>query len=171
MEDKPTFASVTETPCTCHYLQESADDPSNPIVFDKLAHEFQIECRDTRGRSQGILVIYHCPFCGGAAPKSKRDLLFHKISVFEESRLSELLKPIETISDALQVFGVPDLDDYERSSQPEDGNTPPLTNFFRVIRYFGLSDVAVVCLSERSDGRVFWQLQGKPIEQIRGHSE
>lgn len=172
MNYKPTFASVTDLPCTCNYLQNAADDPANPIVFDKDTNEFQFKYCDTQcdpeGNCQAMLVIYHCPFCGGAAPRSKRELLFAKIPPDEEARLASLLAPIQTMSDAVDTFGTPDYDDYSVSRCPEDDDSPPRTVYHREVRFYTLSDVADVWISERPDGKVFWQLQGKYIDRNDG---
>src|SRR5438552_3640751 len=37
---KPTHASVTDQPCSCGFLQEAADDPDSPIVYDAQLNEF-----------------------------------------------------------------------------------------------------------------------------------
>lgn len=67
---KPTFHSVTQQPCACSYLENEANDPDSPILFDASTGEFQFSFGDA------MLILYHCPTCGGVAPKSKRELLF-----------------------------------------------------------------------------------------------
>jgi hypothetical protein len=166
-DDKPTFASVTHTPCTCGYLQEAADDPANPIEFDQETNEFQFKYRDRQCDSQdicqGMLVIYHCPFCGGAAPKSKRHLLFAKIPQAEEARLASLLTPIRTVSDAIEKFGSPDFDDYSvtRSRESEDPpaqraveRSPLLSFILRVCRSGGGGKLCFGLRWQREDFRV-----------------
>lgn len=39
---KPTFASVTNQPCECGYLQRAADAPDLPIVYDARLNEFNL---------------------------------------------------------------------------------------------------------------------------------
>lgn len=73
------------------------------------------------------------------------------------------MKPIETIDDAIDAHGNPDFDGYMVRRFPEDVDSPPSTEHFREIRYHGLSDVADVCITERPDGKIHWQLQGKPL--------
>jgi len=157
-------------PCTCDYLQRAADDPIRPIVFDPTTNEYQFQYRDEDGRIIGTLIIYHCPYCGGAAPKSKRELLFALIPPDEEARLASLMAPIETMNDALTTLGAPDFDDYCVSSYPEDGDTPPVTLYRRLIRYYRLSKIADVAITERSDGKVNWQLEGKFLATIKGRT-
>ena len=163
MGDPPTFASVTSTPCTCGVLEQHAAMAGSPIVFDPQTAEYHI----TFGQSdaQGTLVIYHCPFCGGAAPKSKRHLLFAVIPPEEEARLATLLQPIKTIRDALTRLGEPDLDDPSglRVAQDERDGQPPVRWHRRTLFYERLSDVADVHLTEGAGGRVDWRLIGKYV--------
>jgi hypothetical protein len=154
---KPTFASVTEVPCTCRYLEKRANDPRTPIVFDEATGEYQFVYKSE------MLVIYHCPFCGGAAPESKRALLFAQISAAEEERLANLLDGITTIDDALAKLGKPDFEGTSVTRHPEAENEAPRIQHHRDIRYFGLSETAEVWITERPDGKIFWQLQGKYI--------
>src|SRR5262245_4848327 len=92
---KPTFASVTEEPCECGYLSDAANDPDSPIAFDAELNEYNFQYPSPCGGGacegdKALLRIYHCPFCGGAAPQSKRDLLFTVISAEEQRRLLRL---------------------------------------------------------------------------------
>jgi len=112
---KPTFASVTEQSCVCRYLTNAAADPQSPIVFDPRLNEYNFvypdPCADgTCGVGNASLRIYHCPFCGGAAPASKRHLLFAIISPEEQQRLDPLLAEIKSVEDAFRVLGAPSLD-------------------------------------------------------------
>jgi hypothetical protein len=154
---KQTYASVTEKPCTCKYLQNSADDPDNPIEFDVRTAEFHFVYDDS------MLVIYHCPFCGGAAPESKRATLFTQIPRAEQERLQELLRGIRTMDDAIRKFGEPALENVSVSKFQEREDIAPRIEPERTIRYEHLSDVADVCIAERPDGQIYWCLLGKFI--------
>ncbi len=158
---KPTYASVTEQACTCSYLQHAAEDPDNPIVFHERTGEFQFTFQEPDHEGRSMLVIYHCPFCGGTAPESKRALLFAVIPRSEEERLEEILAPIRTIQDALALLGTPDFDGYTGIRQEEQDGKPPTWRHRRQIRYERLSEVADVWIVESADGRLLWQLQGK----------
>src|SRR5205807_3785770 len=99
---KPTHASVTKEPCTCGYLVRAADDPTSPIVYDARLNEYHFEypspCGDSEcGQAKAFLMIYHCPFCGGAAPESKRRLLCAGIPPDEERKLSKFPGSITTV--------------------------------------------------------------------------
>jgi hypothetical protein len=109
------------------------------------------------------VVIFHCPACGGVAPESTRSLLFAQIPRTEEARLSRLLHGIEAIDDALDRLGKPDFDGVSISRYPERENKAPRIQHHRDIRYHNLSDVAEIWITERPDGKIFWQLQGKYI--------
>ena len=170
-----TPASVTDIPCTCRYLERSAEDPDLPIEFDESTGEFHFQnYKPQRSRWQqsvqafgssaqpaSLLLIYHCPFCGGTAPKSKRDSLFQVISRDEEMRLAERLQNINTMNEAVAQLGKPDLDSYLSLKTPETADSPLTIDRVRFLRYHTLSAVADVCFTEGSDGRAYWQLQGK----------
>ena len=101
MCNKRTYASVTSNPCECGYLQYYAANPYSPIAFDKKTQEFQFVYMEEGCAGKSVLVIYHCPFCGGAAPESRRDQLFEAIPQAEEERLAEILGPVRTMDDAI----------------------------------------------------------------------
>jgi hypothetical protein len=163
---------VTEEPCKCSYLERAAEDPDSPIVFDHDLHEYDFEypspCGD--GACKGAkakLRIYHCPFCGGTAPESKRPLLFSVIPGDEERRLFALLGSFKTVEEATQALGPPDEEiPYGLTmKQPEqDGNAPNIESF-RTLRYSSLSETAVVNISDSRDGRIHVWLHGKYIGQ------
>jgi hypothetical protein len=167
MEEKRTHASVTQEPCTCGYLHNRAVEPENPIEFDEATNEFQLKYFDNQDNCPAMLVIYHCPFCGGAAPKSKRNLLFATISRSESLRLAEIVSPIKTIIDAVNTLGAPDLDGHSTSSSTGGDSTPPSIEYHREIRFHRLSEVANVVITERQDGTVWWRLDGKSLNVPR----
>ncbi|MEM8672185.1 MAG: hypothetical protein AAGG48_32015 [Planctomycetota bacterium] len=154
---KRTFASVTTTPCTCNYLQDAADHRDSPIHFDANNAEYHFTFDDHK------LIIYHCPFCGGAAPESKRDKLFADIPFDEQSRLAKLLEPIDSIDAAIDALGKPDYDGFVNGKHRDaDGDSPRLSRQ-RTIRYERLSDTAQVWVTEIPGGKAHWQLQGKYV--------
>ena len=168
MDYRPTHASVTDERCTCGYLEQAAEDSRTPIVFDAEVHEFHFCYQEADCEGLSTLIIYHCPFCGGAAPASKRESLFAVVSAEEENRLAELMSPIKTIEDALDRFGKPLLDapcvQRHHSQADED---PPTIQHYRSLLYGSLSDVADVRFIEQPDGRVFWTLSGKYLGRNR----
>ena len=165
---KPTFASVTEELCTCGFLPEQADDPTSPIVYDPQLNEYHFEYPDPCGegecgQAKASLMIYHCPFCGGAAPESKRDLLFAVIPPEEERRLSKLLGGLKTLDQATQALGPPDDDNPQglTETQVEREGTAPTAESSRTLRYPGLSETADVYITETRTGGLHFWLQGK----------
>ena len=163
---KPTFASVTDVQCTCGYLQRSSERPELPIVFDERTNEFHVVWPSENEDHPNYLVVYHCPFCGGTAPESKRDTLFAAISDAEARRLNELLAAIKTVGDAIEKLGPPDQDFPHGASThtPEkDGNAPD-TRYFRTLRYSHLSETVDVQLIVYRDDRVELSFFGKPLK-------
>jgi hypothetical protein len=149
-------------------LQHAADDPDSPIVYDARLNEFHFEypCAPGDGDCEGAksrLRIYHCPFCGGATPESKRDSLFAAVTIEEENRLGELLTGVTTLNDALRKLGNPDRDEPAGVTQktPERDGNPSIIESFRSIVYCGLSNTADVHITDyREKGVSIW-LQGK----------
>lgn len=162
VSERRNHASVTDVDCTCGYLQRAADDPDVPIQFEASTGEYQFTYQ-TEVWGPSMLVIYHCPFCGGAAPESKRALLFHAISDAEEDRLKDLLLPIKTIADALERFGEPDSDvPFGMASMRDEADGQPSSiQYERTLRYGSLSEIADVEIMEASGGRVSFSLSGK----------
>jgi hypothetical protein len=154
---KRTHASVTTKRCRCDYLQNAADDPDNPIRFVPRTAEYQFAYGDS------MLVIYHCPFCGGAAPESKRHMLFAQIPDAEDERLTELMDGLRTIEDVIGRLGKPDFEGLSTARHFECENQAPSIQHHRDIRYHRFSEVADIWITERPDGTIFWRLQGKYI--------
>lgn len=163
MSDRPTHASVTDALCECKYLQHAADDPDAPIVFDERMNEYHYVYQVSGEKGPAQLTIYHCPFCGGAAPGSKRQLLFHVISTEEKDRLADILVPLRSLREVVETLGAPDVDDpvgmYEQHG--ESDNAPSKVVPCRMLTYRSLSNVAEVHVYERPDGTIGWGLSGK----------
>ena len=148
--------------CDCGWLDHAAEDPSVPVVFDPKLNEYQIV---TSGNSEGRMPIYHCPFCGGSAPKSKREQLFAHLTTEEIQRLSELTQSVATVSDAIAKFGSPDEDipNGYGETRPSKNGEPGRSEFFRVLRYNRLSDTAIVDVVVRAEERVTFSYGPKYI--------
>jgi hypothetical protein len=154
--------SVTSTPCTCRYLEQAASDPENPISFDRRYGCYQFIYTEPGTESPSMLVIYHCPFCGGAAPRSQPEQLFHLIPSHEQDRLLETLAPLKSIDMAIKSLGTPSLDTHSRQRTFEQDGSPPAVRFARVLTYDDLSETARVEITERDDGGIVFQMIGKP---------
>src|SRR5262249_39745658 len=152
------------------YLEHAADDPTSPIVFDTELNEYHFEyigsCgQDECGQGKSYLMIYHCPFCGGTAPESKRGSLFAVIQPEEERRLYKLLGGIKSLKDAIQILGLPDDDNPcgVTMKGPESDGAAPTTQSFRTLRYSRLSETADLCITDYRSNGVHFSLQGKYI--------
>src|SRR5687768_4501390 len=134
---KPTFESVTEEPCACGFLEHQADDPASPIVFDPALNEYHFEYPSPCAgpdcpADKAKLMIYHCPFCGGAAPASKRGLLFAVIPAAEQGRLKRLFDGLGTLAEVVTAVGPPDEEKEHGLTvrQPEgDGRAPTMRTY------------------------------------------
>jgi len=127
-------------------------------------NEFKFEYTSPGG-VKGSLRIFHCPFCGGAAPASLRATLFATISGTELDRLRALTANIKTIQDALDHLGKPDIDNPSgiMITTPANGAQPPTTESFRVLTYEGLSDVADIHITDYVNKGLRVSYQGKYI--------
>jgi hypothetical protein len=140
-----TQGSVTSVPCTCGYLERASDQPSNPIVFDAEMNEYVFTHLD-----KGESIIRHCPWCGGAAPRSKRDTFFAYITDAERSRLRDLAAGVKTVNDAIARLGPPNEDHphgYRTESKATD-TEPSVIRSYRLLRYTGLSETANVTFTD-----------------------
>jgi hypothetical protein len=137
-------------------------------VFDPELREYDIETRDG-----GRLRIYHCYFCGGAAPRSKRASLFATIPQDEEDRLRELTSGFATLADVIRRFGKPD-DDMPTgvgTKTRAKGGKPPTIKSYRLLRYSNLSKTAEVEFVDYGpETGVRATLQGKYIGKKKSRS-
>jgi hypothetical protein len=154
-----TTRSVTDIPCTCGYLEQSANDPDIPIDFEEQTSEYRLNYKN------GWLIIYHCPFCGGMAPELRRKPLYVAIPSVEKKRLADLLSPIESLQQAIDIFGPPQRDDFILGGDMprEVPNCPPTVEGTRYLYYTMLSQVAEVMIMEIPNDRPKWMLVGKRI--------
>lgn len=79
----------------------------SPIVFDEQMNEFHITHATTDDGREGHTLIRHCPWCGGAAPESKRHTYFAQITNEESRRLHVLTANVRTVEEVLAKFGPP----------------------------------------------------------------
>lgn len=165
--NKRTHASVTDIPCTCRALEQLSANSKGPIKFDPVLNEYHFEYLTSQG-SKGAIVIYHCIFCGGALPESKRDSLFVAVPGLEMERLSKLTAAIKTIEDAHRILGVPDFEDM--ISAEKQLQTMPLKEdeisptSHRSLTYNGLSNHADVYVNVFPNGKVQLLIAPKAIK-------
>jgi hypothetical protein len=158
MARKPTFASVTTKPCACNWPRDVSREPENSGRFDESTGEYEFITR-----SGGKLNIYHCPFCGGAMPQSRRAELFAYISEAEVARLDELTRNLGSVDEAVRVLGPPETDVAAglRERTPSGGRRPPRVASYRVLTFTGLSDTADVQLIDCSPQGIRFSYVGK----------
>jgi hypothetical protein len=155
---------VTKEPCTCGYLERSAADANLPVRFDPDLNEYHIVFT-VPGSGQGAMMLYHCPMCGGAMPKSRRGELFAEIPPDEDARLFALTSQVSTNDDVSKVLGEADTDTPFQlggmvwPSNRDEPELPPV----RILDFTSLSEVAIIQVTLYADGRAHASVQPKYI--------
>ncbi len=143
--------------CDCRALERWSKEPSIPIEFDAKLNEYHI-----RGTDGGQIMIYHCPFCGGRTPESRRDDFFMHITHAEMRRLNMLTGHLKTLEEVLAAFGPPDYDNPTGTGVTKDDEAGrPVTKFYRQLTYTGLSPTANVDVVVHVDDRVQFSFMPK----------
>jgi hypothetical protein len=152
-------------PCKCGFLELHANHPDSPIRFDPKLNEYHIIHR-TSTSEEAMMMIYHCPFCGGRAPKSRRDELFHRLTHAEQQRLCELTKAMRTVQDVTTAFGEPDIRQPIGmvAITPEKDGQPERTQSYPVMIYTKLSETANVHVTVYPTDKVAISFQGKGLK-------
>jgi uncharacterized protein DUF6980 len=166
MPSKPHTPSVTSKPCECGYLEAAAAEPGSVIVYDEQMGEYQFKRPD----GSGSRPIYHCPFCGGATPKSKRASFFARVTWAEVARLKKLTAGIMTAAEAIDRFGMPLHDNPEGITiqTPASNSEPSKTTSYRVLRFADLSKTADVDLIDYGVKGITFTFQGKYLGDKKG---
>jgi hypothetical protein len=166
MPHKPHSQSVTSKPCGCRYLESAAAEPGTVIVYDDRMGEYQLKRPDGSGSGP----IYHCPFCGGAAPKSKRASFFARVTWAEVARLKRLTAGIKTVAEAIDKFGTPQQGHPEGMTiqTPASDTEPSKTTSYRVARFTQLSKTADVDLIDYGVKGIKFTFQGKYLGDKKG---
>lgn len=154
--------------CQCGFLEGMARKPDSPIKFDVEMNEYYFSYFDGGGE-ESKLIIYHCTFCGGAAPDSFRPSKFAMLSHAELERLREMTKNLKTMDDVLANLGSPDSDDQQGVmwTIPESDEHSEITEAFRTLIYRSLSQTADICVIVRRGGETHFTFSGKYL----GNSE
>jgi len=162
---KPTFASVTTRPCSCNWPRDVSAEPENSVRFDEETAEYQFVTP-----SGGQLTIYHCPFCGGVMPRSRRQELFAHVSEAELDRLGKLTCNLKSVEKAIRVLGRPaqDMPAGLRVRTPARGRRPPQVASYRVLKFTHLSKTADVELADFGPKGLHFSYQGKYLGKRRG---
>jgi len=144
--------------CKCEWLERAADEPKCPVELDAELNEYHLVIGP-----KDYMVIYYCPFCGGSAPKSRRDRLFHTLTDAERQRLVTLTKDLHTVEDVTRAIGEPDIRQpvgMVITEQERDGK-PETTRSYPVLIYTKLSNIADVHVTVYPTDRVGISFQGK----------
>lgn len=151
-------------PCDCGFLERQANLSDSPIRFDPELNEYNFIYSVT-GCGKAELRIYHCPFCGGKVPKSKRDTLFATLGHAEMRRIGKLIKHLHTLDDVLRKFGQPDEDHAAGAgiTAPERDGKPEATRSYRMVIYTNLSQTANVEVIVYPTDRIEITLSGKYV--------
>ena len=109
--------------------------------------------------------IYHCPFCGGRAPKSRRGDLFARLTDKERWKLTELTKGLQTLDQVLATLGPPDRYDAVGMTveTPERCGKPGTIQNFRTLVYTKLSETAQINVTVYPMDSVAITFQGKYV--------
>src|SRR5688572_4568394 len=165
MPRKPHGQSVTSKPCGCSFLEASAAEPKGLVIFDERMGEYQFRRPDGSGAGP----IYHCPFCGGAAPKSKRASFFARVTWAEVARLKKLTAGITTVQEAIDRLGTPESDraDGMMVQTPASETEPSRTTSYRVVRFTHLSNKADVDLIDYGMKGIKFTFVGKYLGESK----
>jgi hypothetical protein len=95
-------------------------------------------------------VLYHCPWCGGVAPASKRPNYFAVVTDGELHRLQELTRGLSSLQEAVKRFGPPaeDREHGVTTTTPGSGSEPPVTTSHRTLKFGNLSDTVDVVIED-----------------------
>jgi len=156
-------------PCKCGFLEKQANHPDSPIRFDAKLNEYHFIYR-TSTDGEATMMVYHCPFCGGRAPKSRRADLFHRLTHAEQRRLAELTKDMRTVQDVTAAFGEPDIRQPigEVVITPERDGKPETTKSYPAMIYTGLSETADIRVTIYPADRVGISFEGKAVKKDAG---
>ena len=156
-------------PCKCGFLEKRANHPDSPIRFDTNLNEYHFIHRTSTG-GEVTMMIYHCPFCGGRAPKSRRSELFHRLTNTERQRLCELTKNMRTLQDVTSLLGEPDIRQpigHVRTIPERDGKPETTTSYPNMI-YKKLSEIADVHVTIYPEDKIGISFLGKAVKKDAG---
>lgn len=151
--------------CRCGLLERLSKEPALPIVFDPELNEYHIRGEGDGGRVMSVM-IYHCPYCGGRTPKSRRRELFMHITDTERERLKSIVQNLASVSDVLAALGPPDRDDpvgYSVTTKSKKGRSS--AKLYRALTYSGLSTMADILVTVHPSEKVGFGFIAKPIER------
>jgi hypothetical protein len=153
----PTMPDFNAPQCECRALERWSKEPTVPIEFDTVMNEYHIV-----GTNGSRSMIYHCPFCGGRTPESRRDDFFMHITEAEMQRLTMMTGHLKTLDEVLAAFGPPDCDFPTGHGVTKDDEAGrPVTTYYRSLTYENLSPAAKVVVTVHVDDRVQFSFRPK----------
>jgi hypothetical protein len=141
-------------------LENISKEPGSPVGYDAELNEYYLRSHDGHGRFS----VYHCLFCGGRTPASRREALFAHVTQAERIRLHGMIESFRTLPDVLAALGPPDLDQPIGSSHTQPGEEGR-TDFCRTLTYEGLSATVNLMVSVHPDGTIGFSYWPKPIDK------
>jgi hypothetical protein len=140
-----------------------AAEPDVPIEWDDLTGEYHLTWGNEN--ALGNMIFYHCPFCGGRMPASRREMLFAEVTEAENRRLFRLCSGCETLDAVIEAFGPPDHDlpNGAYTITPEKDGKPSRTVAARELIYERLSETADVRFSDWGRSPIHVAVEGKYI--------
>ncbi len=146
--------------CECRWLERAAHDTHCPIEFDVKLNEYHLKTSNG-----GSMMIYHCPFCSGRAPKSLRSQMFATIPPEETVRLHVLTKHITNETELRATLGDPS-HTFEPGIISMDAEVDGHAREVRTaksLRFDQHSETATISATVARDGRVRIFFSGKYI--------
>ncbi len=158
---KPNSESVTVDPCVCGYLARNANDSRRPIVFDELDKRYKY--RYTVDGHESLLMIYHCPWCGGVASDSHQKSLFYELNNDACSEFAEIIRSCKTIDEVIAIFGQPNDDESTVIRFNEKPGVSPRADSVRVVTFRQIHPEMSVSIEQQVDGFLSASFSPMPI--------
>jgi hypothetical protein len=89
----------TKEPCDCGVISAMLNNPSSGLTLEDNTFLLGDQWH-----------VYHCPFCGGLLPHSRKPIWYPQLTDNERVRLEQLVEGITTAEEAIQRIGPPDYD-------------------------------------------------------------
>lgn len=122
----------------------------------------------------GSWAVYHCHFCGGLLPDSRRPIWYPRLSQEERARLQQLVEGITTAEEAIERLGPPDFDAMMGVHESIEGRlvwNEELSNKCRNVEYHNLSEHANIEFYFRTDHAVECRFEVKLLSPRHVDSE
>jgi hypothetical protein len=125
----------TKEACDCGVISAMLNDPDSGLTLGE----------DNTFLLAGQWLVYHCPFCGGLLPHSRKPIWYPQLTDDERARLQQLVEGITTAEEAIQRLGPPDYDAFMGVHESINGRlvyNEELSKKNRNVEYYNLSEHA-----------------------------